>query len=119
MAYSIVLGGDQWSELASLSGMRDFREWVDGLPESPQLKHLVEHGWSQELQAMEDELRAGSPDASTSAGSVAYGLLVALSRRNQDAESAMITDGMHPDDGKNGEWVFSDEDEAELSITDE
>jgi len=83
-------GGD----VASNNGWSMFAAWVEELDgELPQLRHLCEYGWCQNLPTLENDLKAAlDSDPDESSKSIAEGLLKML-KSKADAEVIAITDG--------------------------
>lgn len=71
MSYYIVPDADEarGQQVASVGGWADVRAWAETFSPAgcPELQHLLEHGWSQEVQALrteiESERRAHPPTA--------------------------------------------------------
>jgi hypothetical protein len=105
---SLVIGGEQWFEFATNRGYGDFVRWVDGLPrvDFPLLWHLVDWGWVNEIDEFELEVEKAieKREPEGSVAKTVAGLVAALSKRNDDAESVMISDGLIPDDSEPDEW---------------
>ncbi len=87
--------GDQ---IATVAGWGDCTRWIEGLSadDFPQLAHLSEYGWSQELGDLSDEIVAAlkdSPPEDDDTRDVAQTLLDALKTRD-DPALLLLTDGM-------------------------
>lgn len=85
--------------LATTFGWGEFSRWADGLDEGafPEVVHLAEHGWEQELEALERQLgkalQGDVPDTDVAATGKA--LLEIVGQRGE-AEALVISDGMTP-----------------------
>ena len=94
MSYYLVVGGKDWTQVASLSGWAEFREWVEGQP-GDGLRHLVDHGWGQDIPALEAELKKALTDDPpvSDVEDIALAMIEALKNRQPDHESVILTDG--------------------------
>lgn len=111
MSYYLVVGGERWTQVASIGGWKDYRKAVESLDadEFGQVRHLVEHGWSQKLPELERQLAAVSskdPDVE----SINRALLDAVKARAPSAASAVLTDGLTSKDDADGSWQTGEED---------
>lgn len=84
-------------QVATTAGWSDFISWVDGLDAAkhPEPIHLAEHGWSQNLPALESQLQAAIQDSPPvlDVASVVQGLLQRLAQRGS-AEVLTVSDGV-------------------------
>lgn len=118
MTYSLITGGEKWTQVASIAGWKEFREWVeeiesDGIDE---LRHLVEYGWSQKLPDLSEQLTetlsSGKPTADVK--DIGQTVLAALEDAPDGAESAVLTDGLTGiDDPDDSGWVSAEDEEDE------
>lgn len=112
MSYYFVVGGEKWTQVASVGGWREFREHVEGLDGAEQVKHLVEHGWSQKLPELSEQLKQAIAGASDNVKSIGKAMLGALVAGPDGAESCLLTDGLtsveDPDDSG---WSEGEEDD--------
>ena len=102
MTYSLIIGGTEEFALASTLGWYDFKSWIDKLNVEiyPQLIHLVDWGWCQELDALLLELKlalVASPPQSPTVDATLRSLVDALMFSSDDATSLFVSDGMGPD----------------------
>jgi len=112
MGYQLIIGGQQSVPLASTQGWRDVKSWVETIDESeyPQIVQLAEHGLSQDLPGLQEELDASliheSPDESVV--DTLKGIMSSLSARQKDAESAFVSDGFSDEtESSDDEWSTS------------
>jgi hypothetical protein len=97
------------SEIASNVGYGDFSQWVQALPESPELKHLLLNGWGEPLGDIRDELHQAiisnkpQPDIATIANTV-----LSLLSDSPDDSAVVIGDGFG-DDGGDTEQMSDDD----------
>ena len=117
MSYYLITGGEKWTQVASIQGWREFREWAAGLDaaDHKELFHLIEHGWSQSLGELEsqltDAIEKGEPSADIA--DIGKTILQALKDRGQDAESAILTDGLTENDDPDDSGWSGGEDETD------
>jgi hypothetical protein len=111
MAYSLVVGGEKWTQVASISGWGDFRKWARR-QKTPELRHLIDYGWSQdipELKKQIEESLENDPPGEDVAG-IASAMVKALESGPTGAESVVLTDGLTEiDDPDDSGWT-SEED---------
>ena len=114
MSYYLVVGGEKWTQVASVSGWREFREHIAGLDDAEQVKHLVDHGWCQKLPELAEQVKQAVAGASENVKSIGQAMLDALSAAPEGAESCLLTDGLtsveDPDDSG---WSEGEEQEGE------
>ncbi len=101
MSIYTSIGGEEPSFLSSNLGWSEFCDWADSLPPAAvEVVHLAEHGWSQNIDALAEQLRAAgnatSPEADVAA--TIRSLLDAIDARAPESESVVITDGLSADD---------------------
>lgn len=97
MTMQAFLDENDAGQVATNQGWADFTEWgwqLD-LAKFPEVVHLSEYGWSQELANLADQINAGlvAVPPNDSAGSVAKGLLEILSYASGN-ESLIVSDGV-------------------------
>ena len=97
MSYSVIIGGTDWTEVASLAGWGEFRKWTETLDgDFGELSHFVEHGWSQELDNLLSQLqtavKASKPNADVA--DIAKQIVRAIEDKPKDAVSIQLTDGL-------------------------
>ena len=97
MAYQIVIGGTDWHEFSTTKGLGDFIRWVDSLNVSdyPNLVHLSEYGWTNDLENLEHEINSAielHPPVPPVYKTV-MGLLTNLSQR-ENSETITISNGL-------------------------
>ena len=105
-----ILGGTEWFDFATTRGTGDFMRWAQqlGAADYPLLTHLADHGWVNEIQGLDKELRkaikAHEPDAALR--KTLDDLLRTLKQRGK-AESIMLTDGTSEEisDGDDEWWI--------------
>ena len=102
MTYYLIVGGTTQQPLASTTGWYDFKVWTDGLNVEtyPQLIHLIDWGWSQELDALILELKlalAVAKPAATTVEATLRSLLDSLIF-SEDAHSVFVSDGLGASD---------------------
>ncbi len=122
MSYYLVVGGERWTQVASVSGWKEFRDHVEGLEGHEQLRHLVLYGWSQKLTELSEQLSdAMSDGASENVRSIGNAILTALADAPDNAESCLLTDGMtsKEDPDENGWDGDEEETETEESLMSE
>jgi hypothetical protein len=82
-------------QIASNIGWANFIRWLNTLEDVPDLKHLVEHGWDEDLSLVESQLRTAldrfPPEDSTR--KIGTGLLRFVAQRGE-ATVLTINDGM-------------------------
>ncbi len=115
MTYSLITGGEHWTQVATVGGFAEFRDWAEKLKtdDYKQVRHLVAYGWSQELEDLGKQLQQALKDKEPSddVADIGRTILKALDNRTEDAESAILTDGMtEKDDPDDSGWTISDED---------
>lgn len=110
MSYYLVVGGEDWVQVASLSGWAEFREWAEGQP-GDELHHLIDHGWGQNIPVLETELKKALADDPPVAdvGDIALDILGALGNRQPDHESVLLTDGLTSEDDPDSSGWESEE----------
>jgi len=112
MSYSLIIGGEQEFPLATIAGWEAVKNWTEGLdPDKyPELFHLAFHSFSQNLDALESELKRvidSEPPQGPTYKTV-RGLLESVKQRESGAESAFVSDGMTDKGGGGGEqWQSS------------
>ena len=79
-------------QIATNSGWGSFIQWSDGLEveQFPELIHLAEHGWSQNLGKVVEELRKAKSSEDADTEHVVKGLIELLSGRDG---AMVVTDG--------------------------
>jgi hypothetical protein len=120
MSYQLVIGGEDFYDLASVGGWRDFKAWIKTLPKKTysELYVLADDALSQRLDDLTEQLAKAidrkPPDDGTILAT-AQALLKTLQGRNREHESAFITDGIVEDDDPDFEedWVVGDDDDEE------
>jgi hypothetical protein len=85
-------------QLATISGWGSFGDWVDGLSvdDAPELIHVREYGWSQEIGDLSEQLRqsmSAAPPPDDDTASIANGLADFLATSG-DAEVLIVSDGL-------------------------
>ena len=95
MSVYVAFDGQTGPQIASNTGWGDAGRWIDGLDPQTygELVHLHEHGWTQQLAALRDQVAAamrGSPPDKT----VAATMKELLDAIPDSAEVATITDGL-------------------------
>jgi hypothetical protein len=97
VSYSVILGGTNWTEVASLAGWGEFRKWTEKLDgDFGELSHFVEHGWSQEIDDLLNQMRKAvkaskpSPDVAD----IAKQIIRAIEDKPKGAVSIQLTDGL-------------------------
>lgn len=111
MSYYLVVGGEFCGQVASLSGWKDFRGWVEK-QKVPELKHLVAHGWSQDIPSVKKEIETAleKNPPSEDVADVASVVIDALDAGPQGSSSVVLTDGLaEKDDPDDSGWT-SEED---------
>jgi len=118
VTYSLITGGEKWTQVASIAGWKTFREWVEEIESDDidELRHLVEYGWSQKLPDLSEQLpetlSSGKPSADVK--DIGQTVLAALEDAPDGAESAVLTDGLASiDDPDDSGWSSTEEEEAE------
>lgn len=118
MTYSLITGGEKWTQVASIAGWKTFREWVEEIESDDidELRHLVEYGWSQKLPDLSEQLTetlsSGKPSADVK--DIGQTVLAALEDAPDGAESAVLTDGLTSiDDPDDSGWSSTEEEEDE------
>ena len=74
MSYEAVYDDDRSIQIASNKGWYDLCEWIRGMQPTKECLSLVDHGFSQDLGALEKELRLSSPAHDPSIESTKKGL---------------------------------------------
>jgi hypothetical protein len=99
MSYYLAVGGEDWTQIASLSGWAKFREWAEG-QSGDELRHLIDHGWGQDIPTLEVELKKAldANPPTSDVGDIALAVLKALGNRQPDYESVLLTDGLTSED---------------------
>lgn len=94
MSYYAQFDNKAAGDVATNSGWRDLCNWVAELEGVEELRHLTEHGWSENLDDVASELEAaiksGKPEQDVA--DTASGLLAQLDEHS-DADVVVITDG--------------------------
>lgn len=89
-------------QFASNRGWSDFITWADGLDPAkyPELLHLCDHGWSQNLDDLEKELAVATDKEPPEDENVGQTLAaIAESMQGRDYEDVVgVTNGMQPSD---------------------
>lgn len=90
--------GEQ-KHLASNLGWSEFCQWAESLDSEqfPEVLHLSQHGWEQELESLIQQLEQSPEPESENVGSTRESLIAILSGRGT-ADVLLVTDGMGPDD---------------------
>jgi len=112
MSYYLVVGGEDWKQVASLSGWAEFREWAEG-QDAGELHHLIDHGWSQDIPVLEEQLNKAIEEGEPSRDveDIATAILNALEGRQLGHESVVLTDGLtEQDDPDDSGWSSEEED---------
>jgi hypothetical protein len=111
MSYYLVVGGEDWKQVASLSGWAEFREGAEG-HDAGELHHLIDHGWSQDIPALEEQLskvvEEGEPSGDVE--DIATAILDALEGRQPGHGSVVLTDGLAEQDDPDDSGWTSEED---------
>jgi len=111
MTYYLVVGGEDWTPVASITGWKDFRKWATRRTGS-ELRHLLQYGWSQDPGSLEEQLAEAveQNDPSKDVASVAEACLEAIRNRGASASSVLLTDGLTSvDDPDDSGWELDDE----------
>jgi hypothetical protein len=114
VSYSVIIGGTNWTEVASLAGWGEFRKWTETLDgEFGELSHLVAHGWSQELDDLLRQLQAAVKASKPSAdvADIAKQIIRAIEDKPKGAVSIQLTDGLTEEIDPEDEDEESDETE--------
>lgn len=96
MGYYAILAGTDQHPLASTMGWRDFKDWVDlfGDDDFLELKHLIDHGWSQHLQELLHELgQLAATNPQRSVASTITDLIATIHAAPKGAVTIHISDG--------------------------
>ena len=113
MSYYLVVGGEKWTQVASVGGWREFREHVEGLDGAEQVKHLAEYGWCQKLPELAEQLKEAVSGASENVKSIGRAMLGALAAAPEGAESCLLTDGLtETDDPDDSGWSGGEEEDS-------
>lgn len=109
MGYSLNLGTVDTQPLASITGWSDVTEWSQSADESEyaELLHLIDHGWADDLPALESQAAQAAGDADGSVKTTLANLAALLKNRPKAIASVSVTDGMGPDDGEPEDWLPS------------
>jgi len=98
VGYIATIGGEESFALASTRGWHDFKVWVDTLPVEmyPDLIHLAEYGWSQELLDLHRQLllAVAHKRPNDQVYRTAQNLEGYLLHRDPKAESIFVSDSM-------------------------
>lgn len=89
------LDTDEQVQFASNKGWSDVIAWVDGLDKDDfgELIHLADHGWSQEIEALREQLeKALKASPEKSVATTARALLDAI----ETGDVVIISDGTGP-----------------------
>ena len=102
MAYYLVVGGETWRQVATVGGLAQFREELERLDDLPKLKHLIEFGWVQGLDELEQQIESAVVSLTKDSADVAGEMLTVVKSRTLEMASAMLTNGLtetdDPDD---------------------
>ena len=88
---------EDFGQVATIKGWSDLIDWADSL-DYPELAHLAEHGFSEKLSTLADEIGAAitesnpRPDIETTARGIEE-----ICRANPDAKILVVTDGTDDD----------------------
>lgn len=110
MSYYLVVGGEQWTQVASIGGWKEFREWVENLENVNELLHLVNHGWNQNLGKLKNQLVSALNEEKPSANVKGIGeaIVEALDNAPKGSSSCLLTDGLTSiDDPDDSGWISS------------
>lgn len=95
MTISAYYDEDRYAgDIASLGGWSEFREWAP--PEKSELAAFCDQGWSSDLDALAEQLRAAMElqPPSDSVRDVSEELLRIIAERPEDVDSLYIGDGI-------------------------
>ena len=98
MTYYLIVGGQEQMPLATTSGWADLKLWSRILTPAayPQLVHLIDHGWAQQLDSLALEIKkamlAHAPDTESVAATL-EDLYYAVAYSGE-AASVFVSDGM-------------------------
>lgn len=106
MGYYVVIDGVYTQPLATFRGWADFKLWICGFEDKEffHTKHLIDHGWDQELPQMladlQEMLRHNPP---THIASTIKDLIHTIKSGPKNPEVIVLTDGSVEDDGTDDE----------------
>jgi hypothetical protein len=107
MTYYLIVGGKQQRPLATTTGWYDFKRWARGLnvEHYPQLTHIVDWAWAQNLDDLLRELKlalVAAPPESETVEETLRSLMdsVAFSK---GSSSIFVTDGLGEEFGDDDE----------------
>ena len=100
MSVTAKLESGPTAEVSSNLGWRDFSRWVESLKGASDLKHLCEHGWDEDLDAVAKQLEEGLRDhpPRRDVKPIAEGLLGLLADRG-DRDVLVVHSGIDHDGG--------------------
>lgn len=106
MGYYVVIDGVYTQPLATFRGWADFKLWICGFEDKEffHTKHLIDHGWDQELpQMLEDlqEMLRHNPPAHIA--STIKDLVHTIKSGPKNPDVIVLTDGSVEDDGSDDE----------------
>jgi hypothetical protein len=98
MTYYLFVGGKEQRPLATTTGWYDFKQWAAGLNaiDYPQLIHLVDWGWAQQLDQLMRELKMAiiaSPPMLASVDATLRSLMDSVAF-SEGASSVFVSDGL-------------------------
>ncbi|MHB2016957.1 MAG: hypothetical protein ACYCW6_08445 [Candidatus Xenobia bacterium] len=103
--YSYLDASGYAGDLATISGLRDFKRWVASLPlevTHDAIDELLEHGTTSRLDELHTQLWGALLNARPDDGvvDIASGIIAALETREKDDRTFFLTDGMVENDGE-------------------
>lgn len=95
MSYYLEVDNDRSFPLASNHGWGDFIRWADGLVDGDagEIRHLAEHGWSQNVSELLDQLEAAGEEVEGNLLHTVNDLIATLRAYADGAEVVGVTDG--------------------------
>ena len=115
MSYSVITGGEDWTQVATINGWRQFREWTETLDgEFGELSHFIEYGWSQKLDELKEQIETAVKDfkPTTDVKDIATTIANAIANRKPSAGSIVLTDGLTEKEDGSG-WESGEEEDEE------
>lgn len=98
MSVYVSVDGGEPMFLSSNRGWGDFARWVDALSvqQSPEVAHLRQHGWEQDLGKLQEQLTAALTDDVPEDVALVGKELLSVLAAHPDAGAVTVNSGMGP-----------------------
>lgn len=105
MGYYLQIDADDPVRVASLSGWKEARTWIEGLSvaTAPAIRHLAEHGWTEDVSELQSELHSAlsaHPPPDEQNNHTLRNFFSLLKNHRRPITVVSVTDGVGQDDSE-------------------